>query len=289
MTSVRSLRSILFLLSLTVLAALPVLAALTGDLQGTIYDPNGSVVEGVKVRIRSAATGAVREVASDVHGEFAALQLEVGKYEIVIEKSGFRTATTSADIRSGEQTRLNVNLELGQVSESVTVEGALGPELDVSNAQISNTFEAEEVQNMPNIGRDPLEYATLTAGVVPVSKDNPFLGSGSYNSNGQRGRANNITVDNITSTDISTTGGSQLGTFSLDAVQEVKVITNNFSAEFGRNAGSQYQLITKSGTNQIHGDVYWFHENTVFNARNFFDTTGKATPFIQNQWGFVAG
>jgi hypothetical protein len=96
-------------------------------------------------------------------------------------------------------------------------------------------------------------------------------------------------VDNITSTDISTTGSSETGTFSLDAVQEIKLITNNFSAEFGRNSGSQYQIITKSGTNDYHGTMYWFHQNAAFNARDFFNTTGKATPFIQNQWGFVAG
>lgn len=271
------------------LIAMPVLAALTGDLQGTVFDPNGATVDGAKISIRNPATGAVRVVTSDPNGEFAALQLEVGKYEVRIEKTGFRASITNVDIRSGEQTRLNLTLELGSVSESVTVEGTTGPELDVSTAQISNSFDAKEVQDLPNLGRDPLNYAILTPGVVPVTKDNPFLGSGSYSSNGQRGRGNNITVDNITSTDISTTGSSETGTFSLDAVQEVKLITNNFTAEFGRNSGSQYQIITKSGTNDYHGTMYWFHQNAAFNARDFFDTTGKATPFIQNQWGFVAG
>ncbi len=287
----REMATCRFLTSCAVLllVAMPVFAALTGDLQGTVVDPNGATVEGAKISVRNAATGAVREVTSDSRGEFATLQLEVGRYEVRIEKAGFRTSITSVDIRSGEQTRLNPTLELGQVSESVTVEGTTGPELDFSTAQISNSFDAKEVQDLPNFGRDPLAYATLTAGVVPVTKDNPFLGSGSYNSDGQRGRGNNITVDNITSTDISTTGSSETGTFSLDAVQEVKLITNNFSAEFGRNSGSQYQIITKSGTNEYHGTMYWFHQNAAFNARDFFDTTGKATPFIQNQWGFVAG
>src|SRR6267154_3839291 len=280
---------VLVLCAVLLLVAMPVFAALTGDLHGTVIDPKGSVVEGAKISVRSTATGAVREVNSDSRGEFAALQLEIGIYEVRIEKAGFRTSITNADIRSGEQTQLNLSLELGSVAESVTVEGTTGAELDVSTAQISNSFDAKEVQDLPNFGRDPLAYATLTAGVVPVTKDNPFLGSGSYNSDGQRGRGNNITVDNITSTDISTTGSSETGTFSLDAVQEVKLITNNFSAEFGRNSGSQYQIITKSGTNDYHGTMYWFHQNAAFNARDFFDTTGKATPFIQNQWGFVAG
>ncbi len=280
---------VLVLCAVLLLVAMPVFAALTGDLHGTVIDPKGSVVEGAKISVRSTATGAVREVNSDSRGEFAALQLEIGIYEVRIEKAGFRTSITNADIRSGEQTQLNLSLELGSVAESVTVEGTTGAELDVSTAQISNSFDAKEVQDLPNFGRDPLAYATLTAGVVPVTKDNPFLGSGSYSSDGQRGRGNNITVDNITSTDISTTGSSETGTFSLDAVQEVKLITNNFSAEFGRNSGSQYQIITKSGTNDYHGTMYWFHQNAAFNARDFFDTTGKATPFIQNQWGFVAG
>ena len=282
-------RTILLAAALLVIVALPALAALTGDLQGTVLDPNGALVDGARVTIRNLGTGLVRTAVTDSRGQYAALQLEVGNYEVKIEKTGFHTVDSKVDIRSGEQTRLETKLELGQVTESVVVEGTLGPELDVSTAQISSSFDAKEIQDLPNLGRDPLQYATFTAGVVPVSKDNPFLGSGSYNSNGQRGRGNNITVDNIISTDISTTGSSETGTFSLDAVQEVKLISNSFSAEFGRNAGSQYQIITKGGTNDYHGSVYWFHQNAAFNARDFFDTTGQATPFIQNQWGFVAG
>ncbi|HXJ05579.1 MAG TPA: carboxypeptidase regulatory-like domain-containing protein [Candidatus Acidoferrum sp.] len=271
------------------MVGLPLFAALTGDLQGTIFDPKGALIQDAKITITNEATGVAREVFTSANGDFSAQQLDIGTYKVKVEKTGFRTLSTKAAIRSGEQTRLNLTLELGQLAETVTVEGAVGPELDVSSAQISNSFSEKQVQDLPNFGRDPLAYATLTAGVVPVTKDNPFLGSGSYNSNGQRGRGNNITVDNITSTDISTTGSSETGTFSLDAVQEVKLITNNFSAEFGRNSGSQYQIITKGGTNNYHGTMYWSHQNAALNARDFFDTTGKATPFIQNAWGFVAG
>jgi hypothetical protein len=288
-TLLRGVLGFAFFVAVVVFVALPVFAALTGDLQGTLVDPKGAAVEGAKVTVKNLASGIEREVVTDSQGEFAALQLEIGNYEIRVERAGFRAITTSALIKSGEKTRLNLTLELGQISETVTVEGSTGAELDVSSAQISNSFSSEVVQDLPNFGRDPLAYATLTAGVVPVSKDNPFLGSGSYNSNGQRGRANNITVDNIISTDISTTGSSETGTFSLDAVQEVKLISNSFSAEFGRNAGSQYQIITKGGTNDYHGSAYWFHQNAAFNARDFFDTTGSPTPFIQNEWGFVAG
>lgn len=124
---------------------------------------------------------------------------------------------------------------------------------------------------------------------MPVTENNPFLLSGSYNANGQRGRANDITVDNAVATDIAVTGASGTNTFSLDSVQEVQLITAGFPAEFGRNSGSQLQIITKSGTNEYHGSVYEFLQNSALNARDFFDTTGKPTPFKRNQWGFAAG
>jgi hypothetical protein len=275
--------------AIMVLLGLPVLAALTGDIQGTIFDPNGSVVGDAKVTILNKSTNASRVLTSDSHGEFSGLQLEIGTYLVKVEKQGFRTYEVVAEVASGQQTHININMELGQASETITVEGAATATLDVSSSQVASSFDAQEVRELPNIGRDPVQYATLAPGVVPVSKDNPFLGSGSFNSNGQRGRANNITVDNITATDISTTGSSGTGTFSLDAVEEFKLISNDFSAEFGRNSGSQVQIITKSGTNTFHGTAYEFHQNAYFNARDFFDTTGTATPFIQNQWGFTAG
>jgi hypothetical protein len=271
------------------LVALPVFAAITGDLQGTIFDPKGLPVSQATVTIKNLATGATRTLSTSDAGEFSSQQLDIGTYDVRIEKQGFRVVESNVVIRSGEVTRLNLSLEVGTVSEVVTVEGGAATLLDVASSQISTSIDSETLQNLPNLGRDPVALATLAPGVAPVSKDNPFLGSGSFNANGQRGRGNNITVDNITATDISTTGSSGMGTFSLDAVQEFKLITNNFSAEFGRNGGAQVQMITKGGTNNYHGTAYWFHQNAAFNARDFFDNTGKATPFIQNQWGFTAG
>src|SRR5262249_31889455 len=154
------------------------------------------------------------------------------------------------------------------------------------------------IQALPNQARDPVAYATLAPGTAPVSKDNPFLGTGSFNSNGSRGRANNIVVDNLISSDVSTTGESGNGTFSYDGVQEFKLISNNFDAEFGRNSGSQVQIVTKSGGNHIHGSAYEFYQSNFFNARDFFNNIeadgvtpgpGPVTKFVQNQGGFTVG
>src|SRR5215510_1919284 len=163
-TMLRCVSALAVTIAVLVFVALPALAALTGDLQGTLLDPKGAAVDGAKISVRNMATGAVREISTDDRGDFAALQLEIGEYEVRVEKAGFRSLTTRAVIRSGETTRLSLALELGQVSETVTVEGTAGAELDVSSAQISNSFSSDVVQDLPNLGRDPLAYATLTAG-----------------------------------------------------------------------------------------------------------------------------
>src|SRR5436853_4317203 len=263
-------------------------AAITGDIEGTVYDPSGAVVADAKVTIKNLATGVSRTITTNNLGQFAALQLDLGDYEVAVDKNGFRVATQQAAVRSGEKTRLNLTLVVGSSTE-ITVEGGAAQVLDTATSQVNTSLSAVEVLNLPRSTRNVVDFAVLAPGTVPVSKDNPFLGSGSFNSNGSRGRANNITVDNMTSSDISTTGSSGIGTFSVESIQEFKVITNNFSAEFGRNGGSQVQIITKGGSNAFHGSAYWLHQNSYFAARDFFDTTGEATPFKQNTYGFWAG
>jgi outer membrane receptor protein involved in Fe transport len=131
----------------------------------------------------------------------------------------------------------------------------------------------------------------LTApGIAPVSANNGFLGSGSFNANGGRGRGNNIMVDGITATDVSVTGtGGPLDPLNFSSIKEVKVITNNFSAEYGRNATSQVLYITKNGTNELHGELFEYFRNDKLNARPFFDTTGKTNIVRRNEYGYSLG
>ena len=279
---------LLLALLLTLLLTVPAFAALTGDLQGTVVDPTGAVITGAQVTIRNLATGITKTVTTNQNGDFAALQLELGDYEVTIEKQGLKTLKQTAVIRSAEKTRLDVQMQIGAANEVVTVEAAT-PTLDVATAQLSQSIDSQTALDLPNQTRNPVALSTLSPGIVPVTQNNPFLGVGSFNSNGSRGRANNITIDNITSSDISTTGTSQFGTFSMDALQEFKLITNNFDAEYGRNSGSQVQVISKGGTNNYHGDAYYYLQNRNFNARDYFDTTGSPTPIVQNIGGFVVG
>ncbi len=269
--------------------AISTFAGLTGDILGTVQDATGASVADARVTVKNVNTGSVRVVTTDQYGGYSVPQLDIGTYLVTVEKSGFKTFLQQAVVRDGEKTRVDAQLQIGSVSSTVTVEVSALPTLDVATAQVSDSLNAQEVLDLPNEARDPVVFATLSPGIVPVTADNPFLGAGSFNSNGSRGRADNITLDGVTAADISTTGESGAA-MTQDDIQEVKVITNNFDAEFGRNSGSQVQLLTKSGTNRFHGEAYDYAQNTFFgNARNYFDTTGKATPIIQDQGGFNVG
>jgi hypothetical protein len=265
------------------LLVVPAFADLTGDVQGTVLDPSGAGVANAKLTIKNLGTGQARVVTTGPSGEYSAPQMEIGRYQVTVEKDGFKTYTQNVEVRSAEKTRLDVQMQVGKVTETVIVESGALPTMDVATAQISNSINGDEVLALPNQARDPVIYATLSPGTVPVSINNPFLGAGSYNSNGSRGRANNITLDGVTASDISTTGESGAA-FVQDNVAEVKVITNNFDAEFGRNSGSQVQLITKSGSNSYHGTAYDYFQNSgLGNARSYFTPVGGAvTKIVQN-------
>src|ERR1700719_3121517 len=286
----RSIRLLMAAMLLSWCLAIPALADLTGDVQGTVKDSSGAGVANATVTIKMLATGATRTVTTGSGGEFSIPQLEIGEFLITVGKDGFKSFEQHVIVRSGEKTRVDAAMQLGNVTESVAVEADATPTLDVASAQVSDSISAQEVLALPNQARDPVVYATLSPGTVPVTKDNSFLGVGSFNSNGSRGRANNITLDGVTGTDISTTGEGGGLVLVQDAVEEVKVITNNFDAEFGRNSGSQVQILTKGGTNDYHGSAFWyFQNNDLGNARDFFDQTGNPTPIIQNQGGGTFG
>jgi hypothetical protein len=261
-------------------------AQITGDLRGIVTDPSGAAVPGVPVKLASTETGESRSAATDAEGRYSFNLLKIGAYTVTVEAQGFRRAVAGATVRSAEIAAVNLRLEIGQVSEQVVVTDAVNP-LDTQSAQMQGAFETKEVQELP-VGRNPNLLAATMPGVVPAPGG---FNSGSFVSNGNRVRANNITIDNITATDISVagTGGGNNNPLNFSSIKEVKIITNNFSAEFGRNSGSQVQYITKSGTNDFHGEAYEYLQNNEFNARDWFDRSGAPTVSRINQYGGVFG
>jgi hypothetical protein len=277
-----------FALFLALLAGKGVQAQITGELRGSVVDASGAALTSAKVTLKNNETGQTRNQTVNGGGEFVFNLLQIGSYEVRADASGFTSSVVNASVKTGETASVVMTLLVGGVSQTVDVAGAV-QQLDTENAQIQNAITGRTIQEIP-VSRNPNGFALLSPGVAPVSANNPFLGSGSFNSNGGRGRGNNITVDGITATDVSVTGtGGPLGPLNFASVKEVQVITNNFNAEYGRNSSSQVLYITKNGTNTLHGEAYEYFENDKLNARSFFDNTGKPSILRNNIYGFEVG
>ncbi|MCZ2146373.1 MAG: carboxypeptidase regulatory-like domain-containing protein [Bryobacterales bacterium] len=268
--------------------AIPGFGQITGDIDVRVTDQSGAAVPNANVTIRSKATGTTRAAASDTQGGVRFTQLAIGDYEVRVESPGFAVYSAPATVNSGAATTVPITLEVkGTTEQVVVVETSV--QLNTVNSQLQSSTDSQAVTSLPIVNSGVLALAGTAPGVIPVTPRNPFLGLGSFNSNGGRGRGNNITIDSATARDVSTTGGAGLGTLPIDAIKEVNLVTNSFSAEFGRNASAQVQILSKSGSNEFHGSAFEFLRNDVFNARDYFDRTGKASILRNNDWGVTGG
>ena len=264
-----------------------VFGQITGDLEIKVSDPSDAVVPNAKVSVQNRATAAHRAVTTDISGFVRIGQLDVGEYEVTVEVSGFAIAKSFSVVESGAVNTVPIRLEIQRQEQQIIVyEGAAT--INTTDAQLQTTLEASNFTDIPLNG-GVLALVGVAPGVIPVAPKNPFIQLGSFNSNGGRGRGNNITLDNATATDISTTGSSGLATLPQDAIEELTIITNNFNAEYGRNSSAQVQLLSKSGSNGFHGRLFEFFRNDKLNARDYFDTTGNPTLTRDNDWGAVVG
>jgi len=276
----------------------PVMAqATTGKLTGTVVDPNGGVIAGATVTAKSDATGVEKRFVVGDDGNFVIPDLQPGKYTVsVAPTSGFSTKVlTGVDVKVGETTDLKVALEVGQPSATVTIT-ANTEEIVQTTSQLSSSFETRKVQDLPSNaaggGIDTL--ALLAPGVVP--------GFGNVNSNGvtlsvngNRARSNNFTLDGTDNNDLSI-GGPNFFVDNQDAVQEFQIITNNFSAQYGRNQGAVVNIVTKSGSNEFHGSGFEFHRNSsALDAMTNQEraekgiTRNRRDKFISNVFGGTLG
>ena len=257
--------SILAIIALTCLQAFP--QATTGSIGGTLKDQTGAVLANANVKATATATGVVRETKTNEVGIYVLPRLAVGKYNLQFSASGFKVnELKDADVRLGVETTVNANLEVGSSSEIVDV-SATALMIEPSTSQVTTVFESKTVEDLPALtGRmDSLAY--LTPGVVTG------IGGGNTNGanisvNGQRQRSNNFTIDGQDNNDVSVTGPS-LFMSNIDVVKEFSIITNNFSAEYGRNQGAMVNIITKSGTNNMHATLYGYHQNSHFTSNSY--------------------
>ena len=292
--------------AVVLLLALPVLGQQDqGVITGTISDATGAVVPGAEISILEMNTGILVEKQANASGVYVSGPLKVGMYEISVATDGFKTAVRSGvEIHAGDRIGLNFTLEVGNLVEVVEVTGAT-PLLKTESATLDYTVERQQIEDLPISGRNYQSLAQLTAGVVPEigGRDRGPLGDsrlgGGFLSHGQQVGQNNFLIDGIDNN--STIMGqqdrkAQAMIPSMDAVQEFKIQTSNYSAEYGRNAGAVVNVTIRGGTNQFRGSAYEFMRNDFFDAREAFarndrDGDGKADPEVlrQNQFGATFG
>src|SRR5215467_2474230 len=261
-----------------------------GGLVGTVADQKAAVVSGAKVTVINRNTGQSRTVLSSTSGDYSVPDLPPGFYDITAEQSGFRKALAQRVKIDVQQTiRVNFTLQVGEVSEQVTVTSA-APLLQTEDAQIGALVENKRVEELPLNGRNFTQLALLVPGAsegVTGSYTATYgltpRGTGvAFSVNGQQSSYNQFLVDGVPAKENQHESNSISP--SVDAIQEFRVQTSNYSAEFGTEAGAQINLVTKSGTNNFHGSAWEFLRNDKFDGSNFF--SGGVKPKLrQNQFG----
>ena len=260
------------------------------SLVGTVADPSGSPISGSQVTAVEENTKVKSTVRTNGNGYYAITFILPGTYDITVEESGFKKLTKTGVIVPVDQAvRTDFSLTVGAADTSITV-SADTPPMSTDDATLGETIESNQVQDLPVQGHNALEMAALTSNVIIGSKTsysgNPpgvdFIGAG------QRETQNEQTLDGVTI--MNNLGNVTATRPSSDMVSAVQVQSGNYTAQYGAYLGVHVNLVSKNGTNQLHGAVYDYVKNTAFDAHNFFDTPTQAkTPQNYNQYGFVVG
>ena len=295
----RTLRAALAALAVVALLPAAARAQAVGAVTGVVTDDSGAVIPGVSVEATNAGTGLVRTAVTDADGRFDLPQLQPGRYNVKASLSGFRTVERQAvQVSVDDTTRVDFKMTVGGIEENVTVSGE-APLVETSHATMGITIDQQKVVELPLNGRNFTQLGTLIPGVLaPPSGLGGQTGDATpggfgattagFNVNGMRNQSNNFVMDGTTNNDTFNTG------FVLrpppDAIQEFKIQTHSYAAEYGRNAGAVVNVVTKSGTNAFHGAAWEFNRSDALQAKNYFALSTQPKPKLkQNQFGGAFG
>ncbi len=259
-----------------------------GRILGRVADPSGAVLAGVRVTATNEATGVSREAQTNDSGDYGFPQVPVGTYTLSFDLKGFKTNVRKGILVDLNQViTLNSILQVGETKETVEVTSE-APMVDTTSTQLGAVMDSRQVSQLPLNSRDTYQLLQLQPGVQGVGGADLFYGgntAGAVSVNGGRGRSNNFSVNGGDGNDLFVNGPAIQP--SPDSIEEFRVISNTFDAEYGRNSGAVINVVTKSGTNQLHGSFYEFFRNDVLDSKGFLD---PATPDNkQNQFGGTFG
>ncbi len=262
-----------------------------GAIVGLVRDPSGAVVTGAKVTVTDVDRGIELTVTTNDEGEYVASPLKIGHYSVTVEKQGFRKAV-AGPVQVNIQDRIGVDLKLeaGMATETITVTSQR-PQLETETSDLGQVVDSQRINALPLNGRNYAQLALLGVGIAAAEPGSRVETTYGFSANGARSLQNNFLLDGIDNNanlgDVLN-GAAYVVQPAVDAIAEFKVETNAYSAEFGRGNGAIMNAVIKSGTNQIHGDLWEFLRNDKVDASNYFDIFGKQ-PYKQNQFGFTLG
>ena len=275
-----------------------------GRVEGTVMDPTGAVLSGVVVRLMNRDTNATRTFTTGRDGYFVFFALASGRYTVSAETTTLAGRSVDLEVSSNQTVTQNLALQVKRASTTVEVKAAAPEQVNSSDAQRGVTRTELELSSLPSVGRNMISTVQLGPGLAPTNNPrggSTFGGGGSFvivlgvqsgliAANGGRARATSVQLDYTDANDWEA-GGFAPGMQAItpDMLEELKILTSNFSAEYGVKSNAQVIMVTKSGTNFLHGSAYDFLQNDALNARDYFDRTGQASPNKQNIYGFTLG
>ncbi|MBV9304602.1 MAG: carboxypeptidase regulatory-like domain-containing protein [Acidobacteriaceae bacterium] len=279
-------------LILVVFAALPLAAQTSfGRISGTVTDPGGAVVANAPVLVRNLDTTFTRTVNTNESGFYNATELPIGRYSVSVEQTGFRKQErTGVQLSADARLTVDFSLQIGNVTESVDVVAQAGETINTTSGELARTIDVKQVSNLALNGRNYTQLLSLVPGAAVTNPDQfsvtTSLSATSQTINGNRADTNNLTVDGAFNL-VAGSNGSLMNNVSAEFIQEVKVQTSNFSAEYGRMSGPAFNIVTKNGTNEFHGAAFEFFRNNALDARNFF--AAQKTKLRFNDFGYNLG
>lgn len=280
--SVRCARRLLTLFALVSLLAISSFGDdLYGRIRGLVTDSSGAIVQGAEITATNVATNVKRQVTSSSNGSYELLNLSVGSYVLSVSKAGFKSfQTTTIPLNVNQVFVQNINLQVGEVTESVTVE-ADPAQVETTNTQLETVIKGDTIVNLPLNGRNWIQLQQTIPGVVGTS--NRFANS--FATNGSQAQQNSYLVNGTDTNDLPL--NTPLIIPSPDAIGEFNLVTNTINPEYGRNSGAVLNAVIKSGTNSFHGSAFDFYRDTFLNSKNYFKLSKDI--FHQNQFGGTIG
>ena len=260
----------------------------TGQISGTVADQQDNGVPKAKIVIRNLGTGALRETASDDHGFFVVTNLLPARYAVLVEAPGFTKLDQQVDLAPGGRVALDLKLQVGQITETIEV-SATAVAVNTESQTLGTNIDTRSLESLPLLTRNPYDLIGTAGNVSSTADAGLTMRGGGFQINGLRAASNNILLDGASNNDEFTAAVGQK--VPLDALQEFSVLTNNFTAEYGRAAGGVINVVTKTGSNNLHGTAYEFNRVSRL-AANTFDNNAngiKKPVFARNQFGYSVG